>query len=147
MDRHRDFSALVAPLGAAPLGAALLALALLLPAGGWVTEAQAGPSGKDRFTADLGIITTAQFKNNKDVPERDKPRTAKCLAQAIAADIPEADAARLSDIFEQRAPADKALETKWLTISKKDSPARYSQVMAQINKLCPDVGPYVEPVL
>jgi len=142
MDRRRDISALAALLGAGLVLAALLGTALL-----GAGPAAAEPSGKERFTADMGIITTAQFKNNKDVPERDKARTAKCLAQAIAADVPEADAAKLSDIFEQRAPADKALETKWLTISKKDSPARYSQVMAQINKLCPDVGPYVAPVL
>jgi hypothetical protein len=111
----------------------------------------AASNGRDRLAADLAILTAAQFKDNKQVPERDKPRTAKCLASAIAADIPEADAARLSDIFEQRAAGDtdaaRALEKQWLTIGKKDAPARYTQVMAQVQKLCADLGPYIAPVM
>jgi len=104
-------------------------------------------SGKERLAGDLVLLTTRQVENADVVPKHDKKRTAKCLAQAIVADIPEEDAAKLADIFEGRAPSDLALKQKWFTISKKDAPARNAQVMLAVDKLCPDIGPYAKQVL
>jgi len=117
----------------------VLAASAALPAG-------AVTSGRDRLAADLTILTTKQLANNKGIPDRDKPRTAQCLAKSIAADIPDADAAKLSDMFNRRAAFDKALELKWLTIGKKEAPARYQQVINAVQKACPDLEPYIEPM-
>lgn len=127
-----------------------LALVLALVLGG-VLAGAAGPawaasSGRDRLAVDLEILTKQQMATNKVIPERDKPRTAQCLARAIVADIPDADAGKLSDMFNRRAPFDKALEVKWLTIGKKEAPARYQQVINAVQKNCPDLEPYVEPM-
>jgi len=130
-----------AGMAAAP-GIVCLAIGLL----GVAATAGAATSGRDRLAADLETLTRQQLATNKNVPERDKPRTAKCLAQAIVADVPDADAAKLSDMFNRRAAFDQALERKWLTIAKKAAPARYQQVINAVQKLCPDIEPYVEPM-
>jgi hypothetical protein len=104
-------------------------------------------NGKERLAGDLVLLTTQQVKAAEIVPEHDKKRTAKCLAQAIVADIPEADAVKLADIFERRAEKDVGLQQKWFTISKKDAPARNAQVLQAIDKLCPDIGPYARQML
>jgi hypothetical protein len=85
--------------------------------------------------------------SNKTIPDRDKPRTAQCLAKAIVADIPEADAAKLADILDRRAPNDPALQKKWFTISKTEAPQRNAQVLQAVDKLCPDIGPYARRML
>ncbi len=126
--------------------AAAVAMAMALAATGSIGTAWAASSGRDRLAADLETLTQQQLANSKTVPERDKPRTAKCLAQAIVADVPDADAAKLSDMFNRRVAFDQALERKWLTIGKKDAPARYQQVISAVQKLCPDIEPYVEPM-
>jgi hypothetical protein len=111
------------------------------------TAALAASSAKERLAADFELLTIQQVQSTKIVPQRDQKRTAKCLAAALAADIPEADAAKLSDIFEGRAKSDPALQKKWLTISAKEAPARNAQVLAQVDKLCADLGPYVKQLL
>jgi hypothetical protein len=121
------------------------ALAALLVAGG---PALAETKAKERLAADLELLTAGQMENSPIVPEHDRKRTAKCLAQALVTDIPEPDAARLSDIFEGRtSKGDPALQKKWLTISKKDAPARNAQVLQAVDKLCPDLGPYVKQMM
>ena len=92
-------------------------------------------------------VSVRQY-DGKIVPTHDRKRTAKCLAQALVADIPEEDAARLSDIFEGRVTkGDPALQKKWLTIDAKSAPARNAQVLGQVDKLCPDLGPYVKQMM
>jgi hypothetical protein len=103
--------------------------------------------GKSRLASDLELSTVGFFQAQELIPKNDKPRTAKCLAQAMVADIPDADAAKLADIYEKRAKADDALAQKWLAITKKADPARNAQVMGQVKKICPDLGPYLERVL
>jgi len=124
------------------LGAALLActLAPAMIAPAWATTA------KERLAADLEISIGAFLKTSQ-IPERDRDRTQKCLGEAVVADIPVEDAALLSDIFEQRAPANDALAKKWITIGRTSAPARNAQVMAQLQKNCPDLAPYLEPLL
>ena len=130
-------------LGNWALGSALAAVVL-----GLVASAPAyAVSGKERLAGDLVLLTTRQVQNADVVPKHDKKRTAKCLAQAIVADIPEADAAKLADIFERRAENDVGLQKKWFTISKKDAPERNAQVLKAIDKLCPDIGPYAKQIL
>jgi hypothetical protein len=107
----------------------------------------AAVDGKTRLAADLELSTVGFFQAQQLIPKNDKPRTAKCLAQAMVIDIPEADAAKLADIYEKRAKPDNALAQKWLAVTKKDAPARNAQVMAQVQKICPDLGPYLQRVL
>lgn len=126
--------------------AAALGLALAVGAGG-LSEVAAVGRGQARLAADLETPIVLQLKGGKLVPANDQARTAKCLAQAIVADIPDADAARLSDMLNDRAKLDQALERKWMAISEKDAPARYNQVMAYVQKTCPDLGPYVRGML
>ena len=130
---------------ASGLGVAMILGAVLAAIGG-VHPLAAADAGRDRLAADLETLTKQQMASNKTIPDRDKPRTAQCLAKAIAADIPDADAGKLSDMFNRRAPIDKALELKWLTIGKKEAPARYQQVINAVQKMCPDLAPYVEPM-
>ncbi|HVT51005.1 MAG TPA: hypothetical protein VHE77_05530 [Dongiaceae bacterium] len=132
-------------LGAAVAQGVVLGVVLAAGAAPW-SAALAVTSGKDRLAADLETLTKQQLASNTVIPDRDKPRTAQCLAKAIAADVPDADAGKLSDMFNRRAPFDKALEVKWLTIGKKDAPARYQQVINAVQKMCPDLEPYVEPM-
>jgi len=112
-----------------------------------IGTAWAESKAKERLAGDLTLLTFQQVQASKLVPERDQKRVAKCLAQAIVADITEEDAARLSDIFEGRVKTDPALQKKWFTISKQDAPDRNKQVMQQVQKLCPDVGPYAKQIL
>jgi len=126
-------------------GTALIALSMLAAVAA-AGSATAATSGRDRLAADLEILTKQQLTSNKEIPDRDKPRTAQCLAKAIVADVPDADAAKLSDMFNRRAKFDPVLEKKWLTIGRKDAPARYQQVINAVQKLCPDLEPYVEPM-
>jgi hypothetical protein len=126
---------------------------LLLAAALWAASGATGPavlaqaSPQERLAANFELLTIAQVKATKLIPERDQRRTADCLARALAADIPDADAEKLSAIFEGRAAGDPALQKKWLTISKQDAPARNAQVMARIDKMCADLGPYVKGML
>jgi hypothetical protein len=120
--------------------------ALLAPAMLPIGTAQAGTPGRDQLTMDFTAWLAPVIANNKNIPANDKPRTTKCLAQALVADIPEPDAQKLSDIFEKRAAPDNALKVKWLTIGKKAAPARYQQVINAMQKTCPDLVPYVEPM-
>jgi hypothetical protein len=122
-----------------------LGIALTFLAAGLVPEALA-QSGKQRLAADLTINAAAYFKDSTVIPESDKPRTGKCLADSMVADIPEPDAGKLADIFEKRSPADPALIKKWITISQAN-PARHNQVLGEVKKLCPDLGPYLEPAM
>ncbi len=124
-----------------------LAAALVAASIAGVGPAAAESKANERLAANFEVLATGWLKDSKIVPERDRKRTAKCLGQAIAADIPQADAARLSDIFEGRAKADPALQKKWLTISKKEAPARNAQILQAVDKLCPDLGPYAKQMM
>jgi hypothetical protein len=127
------------------LGVAV-ALGVVVAAGGGSLPAAAANGGRDRLAADLENLTKQQLSSNTTIPDRDKPRTAQCLAKAIAADIPDEDAGKLSDMFNRRAAFDAALEKQWLTIGKNEAPARYQQVINAVQKMCPDLEPYVEPM-
>ena len=135
---------MMAGTGRSGIAAALVAALALT---GMVAPASAESKAKERLAADFELLTTGQMQGSQIVPERDRKRTAKCLARALAADIPEEDAARLSDIFEGRVKPDPALQKKWLTIDAKSAPARNSQVLQQVDKLCPDLGPYVKQMM
>jgi hypothetical protein len=104
-------------------------------------------SGKERLAGRVELMTIQQAQATELVPKQDKKRTAKCLAKAIVADIPEADAAKLADILDRRAPNDPALQKKWFTISKTEAPQRNAQVLQAVDKLCPDIGPYARRML
>ena len=134
---------------AAAVATLILAAAPALLVGSvlWATPAWAESKAKERLAADFELLTMGQMQASPIVPERDRKRTAKCLAQALVQDIPEMDAARLSDIFEGRAKSDPALQAKWLTIDAKKAPARNAQVLQAIDKLCPDLGPYVKQMM
>jgi hypothetical protein len=142
----------VTALGA--VAAALLLTALIQPAllqsglikSGLINSAWA-VSGKERLAADLELLALPQVQETSTIPKNDQKRTAKCLGQAIATDIPEADAAKLSEIFEGRAKSDPALQKKWFSITAKDAPARNAQVLQAVDKLCPDLGPYVKQMM
>ena len=126
------------------LAAAVLAASAALLAPG---AARAESTAKERLAANFELLTAGQLHDSKIVPEHDRKRTAKCLAQALVTDIPIEDAARLNDIFEGRTKSDPALQKKWLTISAKDAPARNAQVLQAVDKLCPDLGPYVKQMM
>jgi hypothetical protein len=125
----------------------LLASAVAAAVAGAGPAVQAASTARERLAADFELLMIGQMQGSPIVPERDQKRTAKCLAKALAADIPEEDAARLSDIFEGRAKSDQALQQKWLKISAKEAPARNAQVLGQVDKLCPDLGPYVKQMM
>jgi hypothetical protein len=131
----------------AVLGSLLLAPALLLGALVFGANPAQAVDGKTRLASDLELSTVGFFQAQDLIPKNDKPRTAKCLAQAMVLEIPETDAAKLADVYEKRAKPDNALAQKWLTVTKKDAPARNAQVMGQVKKICPDLGPYLERVL
>jgi hypothetical protein len=140
--------------GAALLGVAGMAAAVIAAAG-LAAGLAIGPAAaettskaKERLAADLELLTAGQMEDSPIVPKGDRKRTAKCLSQALVVDIPEPDAARLSDIFEGRvSKSDPALQKKWLTISAQDAPARNAQVLQAVNKLCPDLGPYIKQMM
>ena len=138
------------PAGAARPARALPARLLLvggLLVGGLLTAGPAAAnSGRDRLAADLELSIGAYLKTSP-VPEHDRARVAKCLGDSIVADIPVADAARLSDIIEARAAPDPALQKQWITINKKDAPARHEQVLGEARKKCADLVPYIEPMM
>jgi hypothetical protein len=104
-------------------------------------------SGKERLAGRLVLVTIEQAEATELIPKHDKKRTAECLAKAIVADIPEADAAKLADILDRRVPNDPALQKKWFTIAKTDAPARNAQVLKAVDQLCPDIGPYARRML
>jgi hypothetical protein len=108
-------------------------------------EAQGTP--KENLAANFEILVIGQVQATEVIPKRDQRRTADCLGKALAEDIPEDEAIKLNAIFEGRAKKDPALQKKWLTISRKEAPARNAQVMKAIDKLCPDIGPYVKRML
>jgi hypothetical protein len=129
-------------------GAAAAALAAtLLAAVSMAGPAEAESTPQDRLAANFEIMIIGSVKANKLIPEQDKRRTADCLAKALAADVPDAEAEKLSAIAEGRAKNDPALQKKWLTISQKEAPARNAQVMGRINKMCADIGPYVKGMM
>ena len=142
-----------AALPGAPLLGAIGVAAAVIAAAALATTLAAAPAAaksaaKERLAADLELLTTRQMEESPIVPKRDRKRTAKCLAQALVVDMPEEDAARLSDIFEGRvSKSDPALQKKWLTISAQDAPARNAQVLQAVDKLCPDLGPYIKQMM
>jgi hypothetical protein len=132
------------------LAAVLGMLAVVLARSGLTGSAPAlaqGGTPQEHLAANFEILVIGQVKATKVIPERDQRRTADCLSKALAADVPDADATKLSAIFEGRAPKDPALQKKWLTITKKDAPARNAQVLARVDKMCADLGPYVRGML
>jgi hypothetical protein len=137
---HSAARPLVRPMASAAILAAIVAAGIAVP------PLAAATSGRDRLAVDLETLTKQQIAGNKVIPDSDKPRTAQCLAKAITTDIPDADAGKLSDMFNRRLAFDKALEVKWLTIGHQEAPARYQQVINAVQKLCPDLAPYVEPM-
>lgn len=135
---------LAVALGAAMVAAAVMITTAVIGAG----PAAAKTAAKERLAGDLELLTAGQMEDSAIVPKADRKRTAKCLAQALVADIPEEDAARLSDIFEGRiSKSDPALQKKWLAISAKDAPARNAQVLQAVDKLCPDLAPYIKQMM
>jgi hypothetical protein len=131
-------------LGAAALAA--MAVGLVAGAPAFIGQAWA-VSGKERLAGRVELMTIQQAQATEVVPKQDKKRTAKCLAKAIVADIPEADATKLADILDRRTPNDPALQKKWFTITKTDAPARNAQVLKAVDKICPDIGPYARQML
>jgi hypothetical protein len=126
------------------MGVAAVIAALALA----TTPAAALSKANERLAADLELLTAGQMEDSAIVPKGDRKRTAKCLSQALVTDIPEVEAARLSDIFEGRvSKSDPALQKKWLTISAQEAPARNAQVLQAVDKLCPDLGPYIKQMM
>jgi hypothetical protein len=128
--------------------AARLVAAAVIATGLTMGPVAAKTAAKERLAGDLELITAGQMEDSPIVPKHDRKRTAKCLAEALVADIPEEDAARLSDIFEGRvSKSDPVLQKKWLTIDAKTAPARNAQVLQAVDKMCPDLGPYVKQLM
>jgi hypothetical protein len=103
-----------------------------------------GPiSARTRLAAIFQARLTAApggFAAVKVLPAPDRPRGLACIAKALAADIPEADAARLADMLEQKTPPDADLVRRWLITEKTENPTRHAEVAARTAELCPDLA-------
>lgn len=63
----------------------------------------------------------------------------ECGMKAVLADIPEADAQRLVDMIEGRAPSDPAL-AKWFQLEASVNPERHAQVAGRAQAICPQLS-------
>jgi hypothetical protein len=66
-------------------------------------------------------------------------RATRCFANAVVADIPEAQAGEIADMFQLKRTLDPALTDKWLTFNTTLDPRRHDQITAREHRFCPDI--------
>jgi hypothetical protein len=106
--------------------------------------AAGGSSGKER----LKSLLVAKFEReganlfNEDlrIPEADRPRAVHCVLDAMLADMSNAQAKRLADMFEQKIPPEEALILYWMAPRDSGNAERAAQIESRAQQICPDLA-------
>lgn len=89
---------------------------------------------QEKFNAD----PDAMFQTSRIEPGQ-RQAVFECGMKAVLADMPDADAGRLADMVEGKAPGDPAL-AKWFELEESVNKPRHDQVAARARAICPQLA-------
>jgi hypothetical protein len=103
-----------------------------------------GSSAKER----LKSLLVAKFEReganlfNEDsrIPEADRPRALHCVLDAMLADMSNAQAKRLADMFEQKIPPEEDFVLYWIAPRDSGNAERAAQIESRAQQICPDLA-------
>lgn len=103
-----------------------------------------GPSGKERLKALLAAKFQRDGANlvSKDsrIPEADRPRAVHCALDAMIADMSNAQAKRLADMFEEKIPPEEDFVLYWIAPRDSGNAERAAQIESRAREICPDLA-------
>jgi hypothetical protein len=122
-----------------------LGMALLLGICGSGGATASDVSGKNRLktlmTEKFNEDRAGLFKKEDGISVADQPRAFSCMMDAMMADMSDAEATRIVDMLEGKAPLDEAFVLYW--IGPRDfggDTERATQAEGRIHEICPDLA-------
>ena len=80
------------------------------------------------------------FKEDSRIPEADRPRAVHCVLDAMLADMSNAQAKRLADMFEQKIPPEEDFVLYWIAPGNSGNAERVAQIESRAQQICPDLA-------
>jgi 6-phosphogluconolactonase/glucosamine-6-phosphate isomerase/deaminase len=118
---------------------AVLAVAMVLAG-----CAAGGSSGKEHLKALLVAKFEREgaelFNEDSRIPEVDRPRAVHCILDAMLADMSNAQAKRLADMFEQKIPPEQDFVLYWVAPKDAGNADRAAQIESRAQQICPDLA-------
>lgn len=106
--------------------------------------AAGGPSGKERLKALLAAKFQRDGANlvseDSRIPEADRPRAVHCALDAMIADMSNAQAKRLADMFEEKIPPEEDFVLYWIAPRDSGNAERAAQIESRAREICPDLA-------
>ena len=120
------------------------AIAMLAAAMALAGCATGGSSGKERLKALLVAKFEREgaelFNADSRLPEADRPRALHCVLDAMLADMSNAQAKRLADMFEQKIPPEEDFVLYWIAPRDSGNAERAAQIESRAQQICPDLA-------
>lgn len=106
--------------------------------------AAGGSNGKERLKALLVAKFDREgaelFNEDSRIPEADRPRAVHCILDAMLADMSNAQARRLADMFEQKTPPEEDFVLYWIAPRDSGNAERTAQIESRAQQICPDLA-------
>jgi hypothetical protein len=106
--------------------------------------AAGGSTDKERLKALLVAKFQREGANllNGDsrIPEADRPRAVHCALDAMIADMSNAQAKRLADMFEKKTPPEQDFVLYWMAPRDIGNAQRAAQIESRAQQICPDLA-------
>ena len=80
------------------------------------------------------------FREDSRVPEADRTRAVHCVLDAMLADMSNAQAKRLADMFEQKIPPEQDFVLYWVAPRDAGNAERAAQIESRAQQICPDLA-------
>ena len=103
-----------------------------------------GSGGKERLKSLLVAKFEREganlFKEDSRIAEADRPRALHCVLDAMLADMSNAQAKRLADMFERKIPPEENFVLYWIAPGDTGNAERAAQIESRAQEICPDLA-------
>jgi hypothetical protein len=82
----------------------------------------------------------ADLFSDSRIPEADRARAVDCVLDAMLADMSNAQAKRLADMFEQKIPPEQDFVLYWVAPRDAGNAERTAQIESRAQQTCPDLA-------
>jgi hypothetical protein len=125
-------------------GSMRIVVAMLVAAMALSGCASGGSTGKERLKTLLinkfEREGTNLFQGESRIAEADRPRAVDCTLDAMIADMSNAQANRLADMFERKIPPESDFVLHWVSPRDSGNAERAAQIEGRVQQICPDLA-------
>ena len=106
--------------------------------------ASGGPTGMERLKTLLfnrfEREGTNLFQEESRIPEADRLRAVDCTLDAMIADMSNAEANRLADMFQRKIRPEEDFILYWVSPKDSGNVERAAQIESRVQQICPDLA-------